>query len=154
MKVALCNHILCPKAYISSLFLVLSPLHQLVLSFHSLFLAFPFLSTFSFSPSRGFCGPLWRPWPYEVTDHWSMNCCSEAAEPPLVPQWGLCTPLQKEVGFIWRILLLQLGEFSTGSLPVQIIEQGFCADIRPMLEQQLYQLELVQLIIYCWGNGS
>lgn len=126
----------------------------------NLFLSLSFFPHFSFPPSGGLCGPLWRPWPYEVTDRWVRKCCSEAAGPPLVPQWGLCTPVQKEEGLVWRIPPLQLGAvlrergFSAGSLPGQITEQDFCADIRPMLEQQLYQLQLVRLIIYCWGNGN
>lgn len=87
------NYILSPKAAISSLFPppVPSPPQ---LSLHTAsFFPFPSSPPFPPHPSAASVGPSGgRPWPHEVPGCWVRKCCSE------VPQWGLCSPVQKEEG--------------------------------------------------------
>ena len=148
--------------FLSSLFCPF-PSSVCALISHNLFLSFPFLFPFSFSPSGGLHGPFWRPWPCEVPYCWVTNCCSQAAGPPLAPQWGHCPPpTPKGSRILYGGLSPAAGRCCSGrdgfsswvSSSTDYGAQFLCTDTRSMLEQQLYWLELVQLIIYCWGTGT
>lgn len=81
---------------------------------------------------------------------------------PFGPSVGMLRPIQKEAGCCMADSPRQPGAAAQGDVGLAL---GLCrrrlqstfsvqTDRRLVLEQQQYRLPLVQLIIYCWENGT
>lgn len=147
------NHRFCLKAcYFFPLAHFIPPSSAGTLFYQSLSLSFPDLLLF---PSHSLEASLWCPWPHKVTDCWVMRCCSGAAGSPCSPLMGTLYRFQMEAGCcIQDSSLAVQGEMDLVQVTFTTNYQAvFHVDVRPVLGQQLYQLDLVQLIIYCREMG-
>ena len=152
MVISLVHSIKTAVKAIITIFLI----SHIIFHFHplaqSLSLSFPNLLLL---PSHPLEASLWCPWPYKVADCWVMRCCSGAAGSPCSPLMGTLYRFQMEVGCcIQDSSLAVQGEMDLVRVTFTTNYQAvFHVDVRPVLGLQLYQLHLVQLIIYCQEMG-
>lgn len=145
------NHRFCLKAYFFPLPCSLPPSSAGSLFSQSLSLSFPDL----LFPPHPLEASLWCPWPHKVADCWVMRRCSPAAGSPCRPSMGTLYRFQMGAGCCIQDSSLAV----QGEMDLVLVtfttnyRAGFHVDVRPVLGQQLYQLDLVQLIIYCLEMG-